>query len=671
MSTLLSTMRLALPAAALIVVLSLTGCAAGSPIMNLRSTFTQRPMTEMPAVAAVDAAALRAENPRVPMAYLSHERTIEHQFYLEQNIWDYVTDIRYQYVVLDPDEERATTFRMGLAERETVEGIHLKATSPSGESTVYTISDLIREQEDGRTTYKFAYPRVEFGTVIEESYRLRRAMEKNYQPPLYQDVSLQLSMPVNAMTYRYIYPSLWEMKIKQSSRGMTEAFDLNRGLMAGYTIITAQRNNLAAFRDEPFSPSYKESAPYLEFAVSKIYLPSMGSEPIFEGPKNWDELAKNFGKYVFNRRGGTNGPAADQARAIVGAAEPDSVRLAAIVQWVQENIEVSDDGASDVRGALSSKKADASLICGLTQAMLEESGLDATFVVIHPASEGFFDSSFIHINQFTAPAVLVKIGDKTRVVFPYIEGLPVTYIPEEYQGAQAMKIKETGFDGFVTLPTDDVSESLINENVEIALDEDGNASITETATLRSGASYEMRMELKDMDAEERKDMFSERVSYDGEVKDFTFTVDGEDERGAPLVVTLRYRIEDLLTITPEEIIFQTGGLVAPNSLSSFETKPGERNNPIRIYHDVASEKTIQVRYPQAWKLSTELADVRDETRFGQISGSYASAPGLLTATQRVELRASRAPATAASNLTRLIGTDSRLYVPTLVFSVGE
>jgi hypothetical protein len=342
------------------------------------------------------------------------------------------------------------------------------------------------------------------------------------------------------------------------------------------------------------------------------------------------------------------------------------------VAWVQANIEsVDEGGATDLRGALQQRRADDFLITGLTQAMLEESGLDADFILIHPMSEGYFDPQFIDIRQFTAPAVLVRLEGTDRVVFPYVDGLPVTFIPENYQGATAMRLTAEGLGGFVRLPASDLSQSTIDEATDVTVDAEGVVRVEEATTLRGAAAFGFRALIKDLDAEERAEEMRRFVTYDeGSFRDFAFTVVGESAAAEELVLTLQYTVDDLVTVTPEEVLFQTGGLLSPAALSTREATPGRRRNPVRIYHNSVTTKTIRVHYPDAWTLTTALADAREDSRFGTSTGRYAAEPGLLTATQRTQLRAGSAAATEAGDLERLTGSESRLNVPTLVFSVA-
>lgn len=267
--------------------------------------------------------------------------------------------------------------------------------------------------------------------------------------------------------------------------------------------------------------------------------------------------------------------------------------------------------------------------------------------------------------------MIVRLEEQDRVVFPYIAGLPVTYLPEEYQGSTAMKIEADGFGGFIRLPAGDAIQSLTEEALDVTIDPDGVVQVQEVATLRGANAFHVRARLRDQTPDERDETLRDFVAYtEGETRDFTASVEGESNPDLDLVITLRYAIDDLVTVTPEEVLFQTGGLLSPASLSTVERATESRRNPIHIYRELTADKTIRVRYPQAWTLTTELEDVGDQTQFGRAVGRYALAPGLVTATQRVQLRPGRGTAADANALLRLTGSASRLYVPTLVFSVA-
>lgn len=657
----------------LLLLVTLAGCASaggGGALAGARSPFTRRAISELPPVRAVDVDSMRTAYPDAPFVYLTNERTIEHQFDLRIDSWDFVQDVRRQYVVLDPDSPSAATFSLGADRRDVVEGVFLRVTSPAGDQQTFAMADLVREADARGVTFKTAYPNVVTGSVVEESYRLRRSWDRSFQPPLYHDVPLQYGVPAEHLTFRYVYPSSWALAVKQTAPNVMPVFDLDRESVPHTTILTARRDHVPAFADEPFSPFFKEVAPYLEFAVTAIHTGDV--LPIYQAPVSWETFAQPLGRYVFKRRGGATSAVARQARTLSDPAAPDSVRLAAVVAWVQANIErVDDGGAEDLPGALRTHRANDMLITGLTQALLEESSFDADFVLLHAASEGYFDPRFIDVRQFTAPAVLVRLAGAERVVFPYVPGLPVTYLPERYQGSEAMRLTAEGFAGFVRLPTSDAEQGTTDEGIDVRLDAEGGVQVVETATLRGAATFGMRRLLGGLTPDEREARMRDFVTYDaGAVRDLSFDVGGESATDGPVEVTIRYAIDDLLTVTPEEVLFQTGGLLSPASLSAVEAAPGARRNPIRIYHAATTTRTITVHYPEAWTLATDLEDAGDATGFGQASVTYARTPGLVTATQTIRLRAARADAAQYGALDRLTGRGSRLNVPTLVFSTA-
>ncbi|HEX9952296.1 MAG TPA: hypothetical protein VGB53_11045, partial [Rubricoccaceae bacterium] len=279
--------------ASVLLLAALSGCASSGGSMSAsRSSFTRRPLAEMPALPAVRLDSLREAYPGLPMAYLTDERTIEHQFDFPAE-WDFVQDVRRQYVVLDADNTTATTFGVTLGRRDVLEGAHLRLVRPDGGESVYALADLIREQDGGAVSYKFAYPNVVAGSVVEESYRLRQTTDRTFQPPLYHDIALQRSVPVDRMTVRYVYPSSWALAVKQVGPQMMPEFELDRTTLPHSTILTVRRDRVAPFADEPYSPFFKEVAPYLEFAVTAIHVGDV--LPLYQAPTSWEALATDFG----------------------------------------------------------------------------------------------------------------------------------------------------------------------------------------------------------------------------------------------------------------------------------------------------------------------------------------------------------------------------------------
>ena len=661
MKTLLSLAALAL---------ALSGCSGGY-FLDGRTTYTGRPTSELAPVdparvqAIVDDAAADED-----AHYLRHETSREHVFRLrERGEWTYLEDVRGQYVVLDPESERMTTFRMTLPRRAVLEDAFFRVTSPSGAVETFTAADLIQERDGDDVVYKMAYRAVERGAVIEEAFRTRQEWSRDYQPPLYHDIALQMGTPADTLITRYVFPTTWGMRIKQTESGAVPLMEVDT-LPDGRRVITVATADNAAFPDEPYAPAYKEVAPYLEFAVTRIES-GPGLPPIYKAAESWEDLGQEVKDYAFRRGGLFSDPVRRKLGEIVDPAATDSAKVAQITTWVQKNIEVGGD-SRDLGGVLRSGSGNYMLITGLTQALLDEAGVETSFLLIHPSEEGYFDRNFIHTSQFPVPAVLARVPGRDYILFPFIEGLPFSYIPEEFQGAPAMRVNADGFDGFVTLPTPEAQTYAADVRYMITIDEDGLVTVDETATLRGFAAFAMRSRFEDLTADEREKEARELLTYtETEVDAFTYELIDEDDPNAPLGVHLTYTIDDLVTVTPEEVIFQTGGLLSPASLKALSVDVRERQLPIRVYHDELTSKRLSITFPESWALTTELESVNERNAFGQAFASYTVQPGEILGMQRVRLNEAAAMPSAYGQFLEITGTASKLYVPTLVFSTVE
>ena len=560
-----------------------------------------------------------------------------------------------------------TTFQMRIPRRADVEDAFFRITSPAGVEETFSKSDLIEERDGDWVTYKLAYRAVERGSVIEEAFRVVYDWDENYQPPLYHDLQLQQAFPTDTLVARYIFPASWGLRIKQTSPGVVPPSAIQER-NDGRRVLEVTLADVPGFPDEDYAPAFKEVAPYWEFAVNEI-ASTAGMPSIYSTADSWEELGQEWKDYAF-RRGGLF---SDPVRRKLGEILPDlsmsdSSKVAQITTWVQANIELGGD-AQTLGSVLSSGRGDAIRITSLTQALLDEAGVDTSFLLIHPATEGYFDQSFIHDNQFTLPAVLARVPGQDYIIFPYIEGLPFSFIPKELRGAPAMRINSDGFDGFITLPRPSAQTYAADIRYQISIDEDGLVSVDETATLRGFAAFSLRNRFEDLTEEEREEEARKLLTYtETEVDDFAFELIDEDDPNAPLGIRLTYTIDDLVTVTPEEVIFQTGGLLSPASLQAFSVDAGERQLPIRVYSEQLTTKRLSIQFPESWTLTTDLETVNERNRFGQALGSYTLTPGEILGMQRVRLNEVSAPASEYENFLQITGARSKLHVPTLVFS---
>lgn len=641
--------------------------ACTPPATLSRTDLASRPLSTLPDLGAIDIEALAVEHEGEDGVFLNSILTIEHTFGLPQvYAWDYISDRQLQYVVLDPEADWLTTQTVRVGEGGTLDGLYSRVTTPDGAVTIYTTEDAIRNEEDGVTTYKFAYPTVERGTLIEESSRVSYKVGNDFFPPLREDLRLQSGVPTQNLEVRYVYPASWGMQVKQiRPRVIPELETIPNYNQSGKTMVRYVATDVPGYAEEEYAPYFKETGEYLELQVTGI------SAIGYSGPTSWDAFADDFSDFAFRKGGLFSNPVKTATQqAVRDESVSDSLKLVQIVRWVQDNIEVGRTDKNDLNTVVSERKGNPLLICGLTQGMLDRVGIESQFLLIHPLQEGYFDQTFISASQFSIPAVGATVDGREYVVFPFLKGLPVTIVPAPFQGAMALRVTPDGFGGFQTIPDVDVERYAVDNEYHVTVREDGQIEVEERQILRDIAAWSVRDGLKDLDEQELEDEIRERLTYnEGEIEDLQYEFVGLGEFGSPFEIQIRYTIPNLVTITPEEVIVQTAGLLSPASLSSTLIDLDDRQHPIRIYYDTQTNTRITLNYPASWTLATELEDVAQANRFGAVRGVYALSPGRIEAEQSVTLKEIQAPREDYADFLDLTGSRSGLFVPTLVFSL--
>jgi len=171
---------------------------------------------------------------------------------------------------------------------------------------------------------------------------------------------------------------------------------------------------------------------------------------------------------------------------------------------------------------------------------------------------------------------------------------------------------------------------------------------------------------------ERDKFLKELISYsEGQVNISLFTLEEEKEHKKPLVLRYSYTIDNLITLTPDEVLFHTAGLFAPTSLKDFRVESEERNNPIKVYGDEEYVKEIVVQYPTTWAMSKLPESVTIENQFGTLQMQATNNGHTLNVTQRRFLKRNSAPKEKIAELAKLTGSKTSTVLPTLMFKRNQ
>lgn len=593
--------------------------------------------------------------------------------------WNLVRTDHRRLVIINPEDEDFTTFTLRLPVNHVLEKVDLSIYSAGRAYRRFGIRDMKEARNsDGSATYKFAFPEVIKGSVITQTYVVRRLYCLR-NAPLYYEIPLQFRVPCEKVAFQITHPIDWELGLKKLADGRAPAITISEDKKAKRRTISYQATDVAALHPESFSPFYKEVAAYAELQVERLYLNAPGWYPIrYKAPKDWNGLSDEFKQDVIEKEPLFTAHLKRQIDEITDGAKDDLEKLDTIVTWLQRNMRVSSYQEIKAAGLdrgnfahnLDRRQGTVVQITGLAMSMLCKAGIDATYLLIHSAEEGHFDPGFYSHSQLDAPAVMAQVDGKTYVVFPYRENMPIDHVPEEYQGQTALAIDRKGKSSFIQLPLGSQSVNETYEHYHLKFEKDGRIQVVEEQTLQGSTAFSVRNELEGLSTSATEKALKRMITFsDGKVNLKKHEVTDLADYKKPLKLRLEYDIEGLVTITPEEVIFNTGGLFSPISrIKARETAIG-RENPIRIYFDETSTKTISLDVPADWVTHTRLDDFRIENTFGTLSGHYNLEQTPLTAKLDLKLNKAMASREQYPELQALVGKRTRNSTQAIVFKV--
>lgn len=595
--------------------------------------------------------------------YSTMEQDIKPSYFTPNGLFSYysLSKIhRHRYVVLNPDEEWVSTLTKTIPKDNRLVGLYSIVHLPDGTVKKYTMSDMKKTSTDNGTEYKIAYKNIVKGAIIEEGWH---TIDEDFFD--FEEYRLQLAQPVEHLHFEFALPSWMFVQIKKMGdstilpiRNYIDAYD-------DITEYVYDERNIPGLKGEPFSPYYRERSPYF---ISK--LEGMRHSYIRYKKSTWSDVDKNY-KDLMYRDISRESKMNQLARQVTANCKTDVEKMDSIITWVQQNVTISSRNNNtnlSVQSAFDERGGSPFEITGVAWQMLSEVGINSSLVLLRDSRQGYFDSTFINMREFNNFALQAIIGGKSYVVFPAYPSIPSSLFPDEFQNYLALEIPKSDPYSFKKLSPANLGSSKTELNYAVKLNDEGLLQVIETRIYTGVDALPYRNKFKDLKGDELEKEMKNMVSYsDGVVKLKSHAIRNLNNNTTPLEVELQYTIDNLLTVTPDEIIFQTGGLFAPNSgeKSIFETD--DRVNPVSIYSNDILNKTITLEFPKNWKLDTKVENSTDNNKFGEAKASYTIENGKINVQLQRQLTRTSQPKESYSDLLSLIGRKSKLNVSTLVF----
>ncbi|MBL7976618.1 MAG: transglutaminase domain-containing protein [Candidatus Kapabacteria bacterium] len=655
----------------LVTVLSIyiTGCTPPYSPTNI-THFLERPAVDSGAVLKVDYTKYEAEYKGFDAVFLVKDFTIEQI----SSIADYAGHTlrlskvsHIKYVVLNPEAKSISTFVINIENKTKLIDLYTVVYSPEGETKKYTIQDMRTTLlPNGNVEYKIAYPKVKKGTVIEEGWQT--LSEKIFS---FENYNIQSSYPIESTTLRLVYPTGSNAQIKKIHKKLTLPITYTEWTDDNTTVLTYKTENLPGVKDEPFSPYYCDMANYFKAQAIQI-----GGWRI--KTYQWSDLSNLYKPLIRQNFSDTDRMIEDTALKITANCNTPIEKLDSIIGWIQQNVKYNNNHSDSYRNydtqpvdyeyMLTSKLATIDELNALAIKMLRSVGIKSSLILLRDARKGYFDSDFVDFGEFSYIATLAEINDKTYLVFPSEAKIPTTYVPEFIQNQIAMQITNSGDYKFINLSPANCGKSESIQQYKLNIKEDGSVNVVETKIFSGSQAYFFRELFKDIKDEDMLQQMKKLLTYtNGDVKLDKHIIKNLNSYKEPLEIELEYTIDNLVTVMQDEVIFQTGGLFAPGSQEKDKFETDKRNNPIRIYVDNKLEKNIIIEYPKTWKLITELKNSQDSSNFGNATATYSSDKNTLSVNMIRILKQSSESKEKINDLIALIGSKSKLNIPTLIF----
>lgn len=255
------------------------------------------------------------------------------------------------------------------------------------------------------------------------------------------------------------------------------------------------------------------------------------------------------------------------------------------------------------------------------------------------------------------------------------------HVPEYFSEQTAMVIPDLlhveyydypEFAEFWDTPPGISEDNIITENYQIQIDEDGLMIVQEEKRMNGAVAYLYREMLVKKDKEELEEMMENILTYtDGDVNLKSHEIKNLEDYKKPLSITLEYEIDNLVMVTPEEVIFQTGGLFSPASIKKYKIDTDKRMNPIKIYFDQTYYKNIDITFPDNWTMQSQFEDINLENHFGSVDGKYSIEGNQFSVKQSRILKKSDEPKEKIMELLEISGKKSQIYISSIIFNVSD
>lgn len=578
--------------------------------------------------------------------------------------FNYLRTVRY--VVLKPNSSEISNISRSFRNYITVEDFSLVALHPDGTKEQYTLSDLVMKTNNRHwSSYQLPIKGIQRGSIIEYSWLARTtdADLVSVSDPFY----LRSKMPVLESDFTIHYPKnkgSIVLKHLHDSSGVT----INNVPKSGLTSVKLVDSE--GIHNEPFSLNTADRLSALHY----VFKPDLG--PAYRSNNFWDEYRSEMHGYYFLIDENENISVPEFAKvvdSVLANAGTTQDSIQSIKDWISSSIKIDYQlrKPEASKSVFTRRRGSVYSTALLARRLYAKAGFESDIVELHSAESGEFNRNYTSYQEFNELAIVVRHGSLKYLVLFTRELQPVNVVPDEYISQPYIIVSETAsYPDIVENPVFVQDTSTNTVDIDISVSEEGEANVAIAITLTGGYAYDERVELSDMpNTEYEKYVRRWLVSTQEETKNVTTQILNAEQPTKPLVVKATYTMPNAISITPNEAIFQTGGIIS--SLSS-DADTSTRISPIKIWSSYKFAKNIRISYPAAWKpqLSNSFATNSSiNSALGNSTRTVTQKSGSIVLEFASRLRSGTYPKEKFSELYEIMGNSGSSRIPNIVFSV--
>lgn len=470
-------------------------------------------------------------------------------------------------------------------------------------------SAIFKDKNEDATIYKFTFPNIKEGSIIEFSYKVSSPSEQYLEPWYFQGeyprLWSQYSVTVPAL-YDYVTltqgyvptvldsSDVFEEQYRISDPG-TKANERSENYVftANTLFHTWGMQNVPAIKEEAFTTTLANHISKVEFQLSKIRYPNAPVKPVMS---NWVEMGKSlmedesFGEPLRHDNNWLN----DDIKQVVAGAATKEEKARRIFAYVRDNFTCTDNYArylsQPLKKTMQAKKGNVADINILLAAMLKHEGMDAYPVLLSTRGHGVTYDLYPIMNKFNYVITQVVVDNKQYLLDAADPDNAFNILGDYCYNGSARVITDVPY--IISLSADSLKENKVT-TVFVMNGEDNKLSAAFNTQLGRLESTEIRKRLSSV----KEDEFFRDIkkAYPMEVELLNPVIDSLYKTEEP--VAIKYELEFAMD---EDLVYFSPILAEAQKENPF--KSAERLYPVEMPACISETYILNMEIPKGYTI---------------------------------------------------------------------